>query len=265
MRESQFLFPFLLTASLMAFGCMPAADDNDDGGDSTGSGGVAAMGGEMAPPAMGGSPNMMEDLSGLSANEICEREIDLSNLNGLPGGPENPNAECGYDPAQKGVSVGKQIENFVMRQWNEEPFWFHSNCGTTKAIWVFLSTGWCGACENYAATVKAFHDEYRDRGLEVVWVVGEDPDRNPPTCNYMVNYFRNKAANFTIIRDNSFDFTERYVDPTASSSLPKQYILDGRTMEMVYAGGGRSQESEDMIRMMVGAEEDIGMPAPGGR
>jgi len=265
MREPRFLFPFLLAASLLAFGCVPAGDDDDDGGDENGgSGGVAAIGGQMAPAPTGGTP-MMEDLTGLSANEICSREIDLSNLNTLPGGPENANPECQYDPAQKGVSVGKQIENFVMRQWNEEPFWFHQNCGTTKAVWVFLSTGWCGACENYASTVKAFHDLYKDRGLEVVWVVGEDPDRMPPTCDYMVNYFRNKGANFTIIRDNSFDFTERYVDPTASNSLPKQYILDGQTMEMVFAGGGRSQESEDMIRMMVGAEEDIGMPAPSGR
>lgn len=265
MREPRYLLTALLALALIAFGCTPESSGDGDGDGDDGAGGEPAMGAGGAPDGMGGAPMMEVDLTGLSAEEICEREIDTSNLNELPGGPNNPNESCLYDPAQKGVSVGKQIENFPMRQWNEEPFWFHKNCGTTKAIWVFLSTGWCGACENYAPTVQGFYELYKDQGLEVVWVVGEDPERMPPTCPYMVSYKRAKNVDFTIIRDNSFDFTERYVDPTASNSLPKQYILDGQTMEMVFAGGGRSQESEDLIRMMVGAEDDIGEPAPSNR
>jgi len=40
----------------------------------------------------------------------------------------------------------------------------------------------------------------------------------------------------------------------ASSALPHQYILDGQTMELLMAVGGKPPEAEELIRVKLGVE-----------
>ncbi len=215
-------------ASLALFGCVPVGG----GGEGAENGGGAVGGGG----AMGAA-----DLGAGQAADAADPDADPRQFEG--------NEDCQFDPARQGKGVGFHIANFPVEQWDGSPFWFHDNCGGgVKAIWVFLSTGWCTACERYADTAQGFFRDFEDDGLRIVWIVGEDANHEPPTREYMEEYYRRKNVTFTVIRDNSFFQTQRFIDPSAAgNSLPRQYILDGQNMKMLFADGGVGSGAESVI------------------
>ncbi len=178
-------------------------------------------------------------------------------------------SNCGFDPELKGKAEGSQVDNFIMEEWfvNESTqeaesklSHFHWNCGCeSKAVWVFLSTGWCSNCENYATTAQNFYDEYKDRGLRIVWVIGEANERDqPPSDSYMAEYVTRKGVNFTIVKDTEFRWVKRYIDPSvAGNILPRQYVLDGDNMEMVFAGGQPFARGECEMKRLLGETNEV--------
>ena len=185
-----------------------------------------------------------------------------------------PNADCEFDEGQAGKGPGAQIANFMPEQYNGTlddmgretgvPFHFHLFCGGgSEVVWVFLTTGWCGACETYADKALDYLQEHAPRGLRVVWIVGEDAEYNPPSKTYMSQYRTNKldrdrdgvvsdaesSLPFIIIRDNGFNNTRRFIDPSAAgSSLPRQYVLDASNMLMVFASDPRAEPPRPFIQ-----------------
>ena len=96
-----------------------------------------------------------------------------------------------------------------------------------------------------------------------MWIVGEDAEYNPPSKAYMSQYRLNKldrdrdgvvsdaeaALPFVIIRDNDFNNTRRFIDPSAAgSSLPRQYVLDASNMLMVFASNPRADPPRPFIQ-----------------
>ena len=144
------------------------------------------------------------------------------------------------------------------------PFHFHSNCGgDAEVVWVFLTTGWCGACEAYARKALGYLEMHQGDGLRVVWIVGEDTEHNAPSPEYMIAYRKAKldrdmdgtvseaeaSLPFSIIRDNNFFYTRRYIDPSAAgNSLPRQYVLDATNMLMVFASDPRADPPRPFIQ-----------------
>tara|TARA_B100001093_G_C26818035_1_gene1010647 strand:- start:348 stop:1154 length:807 start_codon:yes stop_codon:yes gene_type:complete len=185
-----------------------------------------------------------------------------------------PNADCEFDESQAGKGPGAQIANFMPEQYNGTldemgretgaPFHFHSFCGGgAEVVWVFLTTGWCGACETYADKALDYLQAHAPQGLKVVWIVGEDAEYNPPSKTYMSQYRTNKldrdrdgvvseaeaSLPFVIIRDNDFNNTRRFIDPSAAgSSLPRQYVLDASNMLMVFASNPQADPPRPFIQ-----------------
>ncbi|MED6310587.1 MAG: hypothetical protein VX624_11895, partial [Pseudomonadota bacterium] len=137
-----------------------------------------------------------------------------------------PAADCAYDEGNKGKAVGKHIEDFPLEWWapNEDNtdydktrFDFHTNCGgDASVVWIFLSTGWCGACESYAQTVQGQYAMLKDKGLRIVWIVGEDKEYMAPSVEYIKRYIAQKNVEFPIIRDGNFLQTKRFLDPSVA-------------------------------------------------
>ena len=62
--------------------------------------------------------------------------------------------DCAYDEASKGTAIGSHVESFKLFNQHGDIHNSHFDCGgESKAVWVFLSTGWCGACNSYAKTI----------------------------------------------------------------------------------------------------------------
>ncbi len=162
-------------------------------------------------------------------------------------------ADCGFDPANAGQNIGKHIDNIKFKQWNQEKWELHYDCGgDAKVLWIFLSTGWCGKCEAYAPTAEALYQEHGADGLRVLWVVGETDDYEPPDWEYMQAYWEKKEVSFKVVRDAGFDQIYTKLDPS-TPSLPHQYILDAQTMELVWKCGGVGEEgSNNMLSCLEG-------------
>jgi len=152
---------------------------------------------------------------------------------------------CAFDALLQGSSIGNHIGNMTFKDSNNENYSLHYDCGgDAKAVWIFLSTGWCGACNAYAKTVEQFYNNYKDVGLRVVWIVGEDASAQPITKDTFAEYVITHAPmSFTIVRDPKFHAVYSYLDNT-TPALPHQYILDAKNMEMVFKYGGTG-DSDD--------------------
>ena len=71
----------------------------------------------------------------------------------------------------------------------------------------------------------------------------------------MEQYKEAKMADFTIIRDNGFFQTRRFIDPNAAGNiLPRQYVLNASNMEMVFAGGRPFERGECEMKRLLGVE-----------
>ncbi len=210
-------------AALSLYGCMPAG-----GG-----------GGGEASSEDGGAADAAAEVD-------ASPEVDAAIEEPPPG---HDFETCVFNEGRVGNGVGSHIADFEMEQWDGTPWTFHENCGGgVKAIWIFLSTGWCAACEQYADKAERYYQSFKDMGLRIVWIVGEDAAGNAPTPEYMRQYYERKNVTFTVLRDDFFMVTQQFIDPVAAgNSLPRQYILDGRAMEMQFADGGVGSGAESII------------------
>ena len=161
---------------------------------------------------------------------------------------------CEFDAGNIGKEVGKSIENFGLKTYQGDAYWLHQNCGTdTKVVWMILGTGWCGACETYVNQVQPLYEQYKDQGLEVMWVIGADEADNPPSLEFCENFVKEKGVTFPVMRDAQFFQVYGHINPH-STALPHQYILDARTMELVHASGGINEASETKVKELLGVE-----------
>ena len=94
--------------------------------------------------------------------------------------------------------------------------------------------------------VQAFYEQYKDKGLEVLWVLGETADEQPVSYEWAEAFVEEKGATFTVVRDYKFYQVYGAIEPH-SNSLPHQYVIDASNMELLFAAGGISQEVEDLV------------------
>ena len=101
--------------------------------------------------------------------------------------------------------------------------------------------------------VEPLWKQYKDKGLEVWWVLGETKDHTPPTTDQCLSFIKDKGVTFKVLRDTNFLQVYGHIKP-AGTSLPNQYILDGNTMELVYELDGLTDAPKalDKIKALLG-------------
>lgn len=95
--------------------------------------------------------------------------------------------------------------------------------------------------------MEQIFQEYKSKGLEVVWVLGEDEKKNAPSLEWCKNWELINDVSYTVVRDSNFYQVYGAVSNFGISSLPHQYLIDGTNMELLYATGGKPPEIEQMI------------------
>ncbi len=73
-----------------------------------------------------------------------------------------------------------------------------------------------------------------------MWIIGETKDKGAPTIEQCEQFVKEKDVTFPVMRDAFFLQTYAHIK-SHSNALPHQYILDAKTMELVYATGGVPQ------------------------
>ena len=251
---------FLVVISSFALGTAACGDDAaDTGGETTG---------EESTLDEGESPGDEASLDGMDTGSTepvemapagWSEEGSLSDMTPL----EVP-ADCGFDESLEGTAENFHIANMKfygleLEDGTKEKYELHLDCGgESKAVWIFLSTGWCGACNTYAKTVEKMYNAYKDQGLRVLWIVGEgeitDGEKPPITKESFAQYFiKHSPMSFSVVRDPGFNGTYSQLDNT-DPSLPHQYLLDGKTMELIYKQGGVKEEGLQAVADTLGVD-----------
>jgi hypothetical protein len=95
--------------------------------------------------------------------------------------------------------------------------------------------------------VEAFYQQYKDQGLQILWIMSETEQKDQlPSWDWLQAWTDKKGPTFPVLRDYGFAQVYGAVKP-ATSALPHQYIVDGKTMELVGAFGGLPKEAEELI------------------
>lgn len=138
-----------------------------------------------------------------------------------------------------GRDVGDQVADVELMNCYGEPVNLHSYCGRRKALWIIGSAGWCGACSQYVPQAAQVAWERRHEGVELVVVVGEDPQSNPATTDYCMQYAEQYGldpARVWISGGDTLNDVWGSVSPGGGGSvgLPWEAVLDPYDMEYVW-------------------------------
>jgi glutathione peroxidase-family protein len=198
-----------------------------------------------------------DDGDGCTTNEVCQADGSCSVVGDGRGGT----AQCLFNPDRVGPFVGTQVKNFELTSCDTEcPFWFHQYCGTDlKFIWVVQLTAHknaCSYCRDYAESLEPMYQEFKDKGLEIVVLLGQDelgsPSINPTSCG---NTKKKWKVSYPFFTDPHFSGSG-FALPTfngcisckgCSCDFPRHYVVDAQTMEVWKKGEGVDSGVEEWI------------------
>lgn len=160
--------------------------------------------------------------------------------------PPPKEAEGYCVPTGTGVTIGDNIANFTLSTCDGVGYDTEIQTefcgGETKAIWVVATAPWCGACSSWVPKVADAYERYKDKGLEIAIVLGENAAKDAPTVGYCEEYGEKKAVSpDRMYMDNEngvswaviWDAMDNYAG--GSVGLPWQAVLDGQTMEYMWS------------------------------
>ena len=87
-------------------------------------------------------------------------------------------------------------------------------------------------------------------GLEVLWVFGEDSGGEPYKPQAAKQFIKNTGIQFTVLLDDGFEQFMSAID-AGTSTLPQQFIIDPRTMELVDTVTGVDDPAWDKVRELI--------------
>ncbi len=163
--------------------------------------------------------------------------------------------DCAFDEELAGKGLNKHLENVSLLTYQGDRYDLHQNCGQPdkKVVWVFFVTEWCGACEGYAHIVEEYYDMFKDDGLEIMWIMGEDANEQPVTAEWCEKFVKQKDLSFTVLTDFKY-YQAQSSFPYNGGALPHQYIVDATNMELVFERGGVGEDAEQVIWDMLGVD-----------
>ena len=129
--------------------------------------------------------------------------------------------------------MGDKIGDFSAVDCNGNTLSLHSLCGEAKAVWLITVAGWCGACDGYAPQANATWLQYKDQGLQLIFILGQDPPGNAPTPAYCQQWAESHNVTAPIMLDPDWAGLDSKVTPSGYD-LPWDYLLDGDDMTYVW-------------------------------
>jgi hypothetical protein len=146
---------------------------------------------------------------------------------------EEPVSTGQCQPNGTGKTVGFQIGDFQVVDCEGTPVSLHDYCGQAKAVWLITVAGWCGACDQYAPEANQIWLQYKDKGLQLLFVLGEDPQGNKPSTAYCKQWTASHSVTAPVLIDASWGTLYTKV-ASKGTSLPWDFLFDGDDMKFVW-------------------------------
>lgn len=95
-----------------------------------------------------------------------------------------------------GSFVGHNVANLTLNNCNGDAVSLHDSCGVALSMWLVGTTGWCTSCGTILRSMAKARGGLLSResvaektpGLDMLIVLSEDPDGDPPTPAYCLEY-----------------------------------------------------------------------------
>lgn len=171
--------------------------------------------------------------------ELCIDEVEID---ALVIDPQNP---C---PSTHVNCVQETVPDFqLMRCETGELEWVSDIVAGDKAALFMGTAGWCPACRAAMPGILRNDNQLSSRGLETIYVLGEDANYDPPTLRYCQQYGAQEGIADRVYMDPNFDsmFRAMYEYPSATGSigLPWYGVVDPRDMSYVWARNAPTTET----------------------
>ncbi len=132
-----------------------------------------------------------------------------------------------------GSSVGSVTDDFELTDQYGDTVRLHDLCG--RAVLLVGSAEWCGACRGEAPHLTELYNYYRDSGLMIITLLGEDDSGNTPGVESLEAWADQYGQTFPVVADAGYGVVTRYVTG-GSIGLPSLTLL-GPGAEVVIADG----------------------------
>ncbi len=147
--------------------------------------------------------------------------------------PVEPGPTCVKEGT--GNQVGDLLADLELTNCNGEKLNLHARCGKVKALWVMFGTGWCPGCGEYAPVMAEKYAAYKDKGLDIIVLLGEDNAGNPVTPTYCKKYAKSHQLDAAMVYIMTWKAVNTTWNTCKAQYIPWAAVLDGRDMKYLYS------------------------------
>jgi peroxiredoxin len=119
--------------------------------------------------------------------------------------------------------IGQEFPAFSATDCDGAPVALEDFRGQHPALWLTLHDGFCSTCLEQHDFLNTFYAEYRQRGVEVLLILGDDAQASGHVTNQFCRDFTTYAGfQFPVLKDDGFN----HLGPFSGSQTPVQVLLD---------------------------------------
>ena len=155
-------------------------------------------------------------------------------------------APCRGDLQGNGNGVGNVAYNFSLMDQHGEPVRLHDFCD--RSIVLASGAEWCEPCIREATFLANKFNEYRDDGLMVITLLGEDVYNVTPAQSNLETWADTFDISHPVLQDTSFSVTATYTGGNAASLPANQLIGPGGVIRAT----NLMEVTEEDIRSLLG-------------
>ena len=118
---------------------------------------------------------------------------------------------------------GSVAEQFSLMDQHGDPVRLHDFCD--RVVVLASAAEWCQPCQTEAVFLQGMYDKYKDDGLMVLTLLGEDVDSRPPSQEELSTWASAFGVTHPVLQDTSFTVTVAFTG-LVSNNLPANHLLE---------------------------------------
>jgi thiol-disulfide isomerase/thioredoxin len=153
-----------------------------------------------------------------------------------------------YPPGPYGITVGSVISNRTWKGYADtaadpdiDPFnepahaisladYYTPNSPTSRLVVLMQSAGWCGPCQEEAATLPSISATWQPKGVHFITLMWQDPNGSPGSTDYAKTWGAMFHLDTPVVADPD-DFGGQ--EPFGNEGIPFLVLIDTKTMKIV--------------------------------
>ena len=174
--------------------------------------------------------------------------------------PTEPTTTDAAEPCDPDWPVGLQttfcVPDFTLPDADGNDFTLSDLRGDHVVV-VDLVAMWCGPCWNMADDLEGLYQSYREDGLEVVTLIGEDQAQQNPTVADAAEWRDTGSLSSTIVVDVDGTVKHEWSRSGNFDNIPMTYVVSREGTLVYFASDGElgMARLEEMVQMALASDD----------